>query len=87
MDENLKKTRFFEPPHLTILDKVPLTNTKMTKTGKPTNEDVFVPLDYHYDDEIAIMNMDNYSHLVFHKNYDTAAVCVWCNHDANTKER
>ena len=28
-------------------------NTKMTKTGKPTNEHVFVPLDHHYDEEIA----------------------------------
>ena len=45
----MKKARFYEPPHLTILDKVLLTNTKMTKAGKPTNEYVFVPLDYHYD--------------------------------------
>ena len=74
LDESLKKARFYEPPHLTILDKVLLTNTKMTKAGKPTNEYVFVPLDYHYDDEIAIMNMGKYSHLVFHENYETAAV-------------
>ena len=74
MDENLKKARFYEPPHLTILDKVLLTNTKMVKAGKPTNEYVFVPLDYHYDDDIAIMHMSNYSHLVFHENYETAAV-------------
>ena len=74
LDENLKKARFYEPPHLTILDKVLLTNTKMVKAGKPTNEYVFVPLDYHYDDDIAIMHMSNYSHLVFHENYETAAV-------------
>ena len=74
LDENLKKARFYEPPHLTILDKVLLTNTKMVKAGKPTNDYVFVPLDYHYDDEIAIMHMSNYSHLVFHENYETAAV-------------
>ena len=46
LDENLTKARFYEPPHLTILDKVLLTNTKMVKAGKPTNEYVFVPLDY-----------------------------------------
>ena len=74
LDESLKKASFYEPPHLTILDKVLLTNTKMTKAGKLTNEYVFVPLDYHYDDEIAIMNMGKYSHLVFHENYETAAV-------------
>ena len=74
MDESLKKARFYEPPHLTILDKVLLTNTKMVKAGKTTKEYVFVPLDYHYDDEIAIMHMSNYSHLVFHENYETAAV-------------
>ena len=67
LDENLKKARFYEPPHLTILDKVLLTNTKMVKAGKPTNEYVFVPLDYHYDDDIAIMHMSNYSHMVSHE--------------------
>ena len=46
----------------------------MVKAGKSTNEYVFVPLDHHYDDEIAIMHMSNYSHLVFHENYETAAV-------------
>ena len=82
LDESLKKARFYEPPHLTILDKVLLTNTKMTKEGKPTNEYVFVPLDYHYDDEIAIMRMSKYSHLVFHENYETAAVfgAIICQH-------
>ena len=38
LDESWKKTRFYEPPHLTILEKVLLTNTKMTKAGKRTNE-------------------------------------------------
>ena len=74
LDESLTKATFYEPPHLTILDKVLLTNTKMTKAGKPTNEYVFVPLDIQYDDEIEIMNMCKYSHLVFHENYETAAV-------------
>ena len=46
----------------------------MTKAGKPTNEYVFVPLDYHYDDEITIMHMSNHPHLVSHENYETAAV-------------
>ena len=45
LDESLTKARFYEPPHLTILDKVLLTNAKMVKAGKPTNEFVFVPLD------------------------------------------
>ena len=46
----------------------------MVKAGKPTNEYVsFRWIDYHYDDEIAIM-MSNYSHLVFHGNYETVAV-------------
>ena len=74
LDESLTKGRFYEPPHLTNLDKVLLTNTKMTKAGKPTNEYVFVPLDYQYDDESKIMNMSKYSHMVFHENYETAAV-------------
>ena len=74
LDESLKKAKFYEPPHLTILDKVLLTNIKMVKAGKPTNEYVFVLLDYHYDDEIAIVHMSNYSHLIFHENYKTAAV-------------
>ena len=46
----------------------------MTKAGKPTNEYVFVPLDIQYDEENEIMNMCKYSHLVFHENYETAAV-------------
>ena len=74
LNENLTKATFYEPPHLTILDKVLLTNTKMTKAGKPTNEYVFVPLDIQYDEENEIMNMCKYSHLVFHENYETAAV-------------
>ena len=86
LDESLKKARFYEPPHLTILDKVLLTNTKMTKVGKPTNKYVFVPLDYHYDDEIAIMHMSNYSHLVPGISRELRnSSCVWCNHDANTR--
>ena len=74
LDESLTKARFYEPPLLTILDKLLLTNTKMMKAGKSTNEYVFVPLDYQYDDESEIMNMGKYSHLVFHENYETAAV-------------
>ena len=74
LDESLTEARFYEPPHLTILDKVLLTNTKMAKAGKQTNEYVFVPLDCQYDDESEIMNMGKYSHLVFHENYETAAV-------------
>ena len=74
LDESLTKARFYEPPHLTILDKVLLTNTKMVKAGKPTNEYVFVPLEYQYDDGDEIMNMSKYSHLVFHENFETAAV-------------
>ena len=74
LDENLTKARFYEPLHQTILDNVLLKNAKMTKAGKPTNEYIFVPLDYQYDDESEIMNMCQYSHLVFHENYETAAV-------------
>ena len=46
----------------------------MTKAGKPTNEYVFVPLDYQYDDESKIMKMSKYSHLVSHENYETSAM-------------
>ena len=46
----------------------------MTKAGKPANEYVFVLLDIQYDEENEIMNMCKYSHLVFHENYETAAV-------------
>ena len=74
LNESLTKAIFHEPPHLTILDKVLQTNTKMTKAGKPANEYVFVPLDVQYDEENEIMNMCKYSHLVFHENYETAAV-------------
>ena len=73
-NENLTKATFYESPRLTILDKVLLTNTKMTKAGKPTNEYVFVPLDIQYDEENEIINICKYSHLVFHDNYETAAV-------------
>ena len=38
LDESLKQARFYEPPHFTILEKVLLTNTKMTQAGKPTND-------------------------------------------------
>ena len=79
LDESLKKARFHEPPHLMILDKVLLTNTKMTKAGKLTNEYVFIPVDYHYDDEIAIMHMSNWSHLVFHVPLQRllSGLCSW----------
>ena len=32
------------------------------------------PLDIQYDEENEIINMCKYSHLVFHENYETAAV-------------
>ena len=40
LDGSLKKARFYEPPHLTILDKVLLTNTKMVGEGWKANERV-----------------------------------------------
>ena len=46
----------------------------MTKAGKPANEYVFVPLDIQYDEENDIMKMCKYSHMVFHENYEAAAV-------------
>ena len=83
LDENLKKARFYEPPHLTILDKVLLTNSKMVKAGKPTNEYVFVPLDWlwwrHRNHAFEQLLAPGISRELRNSN------CVWCNHDANTR--